>query len=307
MTTTTAAVPSPAPARGWIVRLARERPRRGLVIALALSLALHGVLSLWPAEVPTTPDEVPLQATITEMPPPPAPTPVAAAKPRPRPRRATAPPAPAAAPEPVATAEAEAPPIEPTPEAIATGPEPATEEVVAAEPAAATPVPELSAKTLPRRVDLVYKAFLGTHGFVIGEATYLKQGFRPLLEARAADILNPDVACCGGILELKEIAAMAEPFMVAMSPHNYNSTTLGLSSTVHASAVMPNFIITEYFLPFVEFCDKISPNQLKPKNGYIDLPTAPGLGIDIDEEALKQHPAKVYPTRKLRQPADEGP
>jgi galactonate dehydratase len=92
-----------------------------------------------------------------------------------------------------------------------------------------------------------------------------------------------------------------------MSPHNYNSTTLGLSSTVHASAVMPNFIITEYFLPFVEFCDKISPNQLKPKNGYIDLPTAPGLGIDIDEEALKQHPAKVYPTRKLRQPADEGP
>ena len=142
---------------------------------------------------------------------------------------------------------------------------------------------------------------------VIGEATYLKQGFRPLLEAHAADILNPDVACCGGILELKEIAAMAEPYMVAMSPHNYNSTTLGLSSTVHASAVMTNFIITEYFLPFVEFCDKISPNQLKPKNGYIELPTAPGLGIDIDEEALKKHPAVVYPTRKLRHPADEGP
>jgi len=142
---------------------------------------------------------------------------------------------------------------------------------------------------------------------VIGEATYLKQGFRPLLEARAADILNPDVACCGGILELKEIAAMAEPYMVAMSPHNYNSTAVGLSSTVHASAGMPNFIITEYFLPFVEFCDKISPNQLKPKNGYINLPTAPGLGIDIDEEALKQHPAKVYPARNLRHPSDEGP
>ena len=142
---------------------------------------------------------------------------------------------------------------------------------------------------------------------VIGEATYLKQGFRPLLEARAADILNPDVACCGGILELKEIAAMAEPYMVAMSPHNYNSTAVGLSSTVHASAGMPNFIITEYFLPFVEFCDKISHNQLKPKNGYIDLPTAPGLGIDIDEEALKQHPAKVYPARNLRHPSDEGP
>lgn len=142
---------------------------------------------------------------------------------------------------------------------------------------------------------------------VIGEATYTKTGFRPLLEKRSADILNPDVACVGGILELKEIAAMAESFLVAMSPHNYNSTLVALASTVHASATMPNFIITEYFLPFVDFCDTISLNQLKPKNGYIELPTAPGLGIDVDEEALKKHPAKVYPQRKLRTPADEGP
>jgi len=142
---------------------------------------------------------------------------------------------------------------------------------------------------------------------VIGEATYTKTGFRPLLEKRSADILNPDVACVGGILELKEIAAMAEPFLVAVSPHNYNSTLVALASTVHASATMPNFIITEYFLPFVDFCDRISPNQLKPKNGYIELPTAPGLGVDVDEAALLQHPAKVYPARKLRMPADEGP
>ena len=74
---------------------------------------------------------------------------------------------------------------------------------------------------------------------------------------------------------------MAESFLVALSPHNYNSTLVALASTVHASATMPNFIITEYFLPFVDFCDKISPNQLKPKNGYIELPTAPGLGVDV--------------------------
>jgi galactonate dehydratase len=140
---------------------------------------------------------------------------------------------------------------------------------------------------------------------VIGEATYTKTGFRPLLEKRAADILNPDVACVGGILELKEIAAMAEPYLVALSPHNYNSTLVALAATVHASAVMPNFIITEYFLPFVDFCDRISPNQLKPKGGYIELPTAPGLGVDVDEEALKRHPGKPYSNRALRQPGDE--
>jgi galactonate dehydratase len=140
---------------------------------------------------------------------------------------------------------------------------------------------------------------------VIGEATYTKTGFRPLLEKRAADILNPDVACVGGILELKEIAAMAEPYLVAMSPHNYNSTLVALAATMHASATMPNFLITEYFLPFVEFCDRISPNQLKPKGGYIDLPVAPGLGVDVDEEALRRYPAKPYATRALRQPGDE--
>jgi len=140
---------------------------------------------------------------------------------------------------------------------------------------------------------------------VIGEATYTKTGFRPLLERHAADILNPDVACVGGILELKEIAAIAESFLVAISPHNYNSTLVALASTVHASAVMPNFIITEYFLPFVDFCDKISSNQLKHKNGYIELPTAPGLGIDVDEEALTKFPGKSYTLRKLRRPADE--
>ncbi|MBI2291507.1 MAG: hypothetical protein HYU73_14475 [Betaproteobacteria bacterium] len=60
-------------------------------------------------------------------------------------------------------------------------------------------------------------------------------------------------------------------------------------------------------MPFVEFGDRISPNQLKPKNGYIELPTTPGLGIDVDEEALTKFPGKVYPARNLRYPKDEGP
>ncbi|MDP3061991.1 MAG: mandelate racemase/muconate lactonizing enzyme family protein, partial [Chloroflexota bacterium] len=60
---------------------------------------------------------------------------------------------------------------------------------------------------------------------VTGEELYTKADFREVFEKRAADILNPDIANCGGILELKEIAAMAEPYYVVMSPHNYNSTT----------------------------------------------------------------------------------
>ena len=142
---------------------------------------------------------------------------------------------------------------------------------------------------------------------VTGEAIYGKTGFRPIFQQNAADIINPDVASCGGILELKEIAAMAEPYFVAVSPHNYNSTTMALAATVHASAVMPNFIITEYFLPFVELGKEICPNMLEVKDGYIDLPTGPGLGVDFDEEALAKYPGKQFPLRNLRHPADEGP
>jgi galactonate dehydratase len=142
---------------------------------------------------------------------------------------------------------------------------------------------------------------------VTGEELYTKTEFREVFEKQAADILNPDVGNCGGILELKEIAAMAEPYLVVMSPHNYNSTTMALAATVHACAVMPNFLITEYFVNFTERGDEISVGALKPVNGYIELPTGPGLGVELDESALARYPYKEFPNRHLRQFNEEGP
>ncbi len=134
---------------------------------------------------------------------------------------------------------------------------------------------------------------------VTGEELYTKTEFREVFEKQAADILNPDVANCGGILELKEIAAMAEPYLVVMSPHNYNSTTVALAATVQACAVMPNFLITEYFVNFAEMGDEISIKSLKPENGYITLPTGPGLGVELDESALARYPYKEFPKREI--------
>jgi len=142
---------------------------------------------------------------------------------------------------------------------------------------------------------------------VTGEALYTRAGFRPILRERAADIINPDVSNCGGILELMFIAAAAETEAIAVSPHNYNSTTLALSATVHASACMPNFIITEYFLPFEELGQRLCPNVLKPIDGYIVLPEGPGLGLDIDEAVVRATTGKRFPARTFRSIADEGP
>ncbi len=141
---------------------------------------------------------------------------------------------------------------------------------------------------------------------VSGEALYGRADFRRLLNARAVDIINPDVSNCGGILELTYIAAAAETEMVAVSPHNYNSTTLALSATVHAAACMPNFTLTEYFLPYEPFASVVSRNPLLPTNGYLTLPEGPGLGLDIDEAAVRGRPYKAYPPRTFRTNENDG-
>ena len=98
---------------------------------------------------------------------------------------------------------------------------------------------------------------------VTGEELYTKFEFREVFERQAADILNPDVCNVGGILELKEIAAMAEPYFVVISPHNFNSTTVGLAATIQVSAAIPNFLITEYFVNLEELGRDIAKKPLR--------------------------------------------
>jgi galactonate dehydratase len=140
---------------------------------------------------------------------------------------------------------------------------------------------------------------------VTGEALYSKNQFAQVFARRAADYLNPDVCNCGGILALKEIAAMAEPWHVAVAPHNYNSTTVGLASTLQVSACMPNFLITEYFVNFEERGRQIACTPFEVSNGYVALPTAPGLGVELDEAALARYPLGDRGDRRIRQFSDE--
>ena len=167
----------PAERRPW------WRARSALIVALAISLGVHFALSLVPDELPAAPEEIPLTATLEELPPPPvaaaAPTPKAKPKPKPRPRPAPVAPVTPAAPEPPAPEPAvPEPPSEP-PASLAQE-TPAATEPVAAEPAPpvlaedVTPAPTeaIERKTLPPRVDLAYKVFYGTQGFLIGQATY---------------------------------------------------------------------------------------------------------------------------------------
>jgi len=140
---------------------------------------------------------------------------------------------------------------------------------------------------------------------VTGEAHYTRNDFREIFDKRAVDIINPDICNTGGILEIIHIAAMAQPHYVGVSPHGYNSTSIGLAAGVHASANMPNFLIYEYFVNVEEVCRSFTTGYMDPHNSYIELPTAPGLGVEIDEAKLAQYPYKPFPPRGIRTVEDE--
>jgi galactonate dehydratase len=140
---------------------------------------------------------------------------------------------------------------------------------------------------------------------VAGEALYTKKEFRLVFEQRAADIVNPDVCNVGGLLELREIAAMAEAHVVAVAPHGNNSTTVGLAASLQVAACIPNFLIMEYPVSWEPVADEIAVNPLRVEQGHIALPRAPGIGIDLDEQALAKYPYRGGRPRQLLMAAQE--
>ena len=119
-----------------------------------------------------------------------------------------------------------------------------------------------------------------------------------MFERRAADIINPDVCNVGGIQELREIAAMAEAYHVVVSPHNYNSTTVGLAATLHVSAAIPNFLITEYFVNFEPRGAEVAVNPFRVEGGYVSVPSDAGAR----DRAPRGRPGALRVSRVPRAP-----
>jgi galactonate dehydratase len=115
-----------------------------------------------------------------------------------------------------------------------------------------------------------------------GERIFTKWGFREILEKNAASILQPDLCHAGGITEVRLIAGMAEAFYAAIAPHNPLGP-ISLASGLQIAASIPNFLCQEQ----VSLGEGYIKQPFVVKNGYVDLPTGPGLGIELDEEAMK--------------------
>jgi galactonate dehydratase len=82
---------------------------------------------------------------------------------------------------------------------------------------------------------------------------------------------------------------------------------MALAATIQASAVMPNFLITEYFVQFATTGNAISVNPITVENGYIALPTTPGLGLEIREDVLSEYSYQEFPPSSIRSYHEEWP
>ncbi|MCI0456648.1 MAG: galactonate dehydratase [Gemmataceae bacterium] len=130
--------------------------------------------------------------------------------------------------------------------------------------------------------DIMAEIARGTHlPIATGERVFTKWGFREVLEKKAATILQPDLCHAGGITEVRLIAGMAEAYYASIAPHNPLGP-ISLAAGVQMAASIPNFLCQEQ----VSLGEGYLKKPFVVREGYLDLPTEPGLGIELDENAL---------------------
>lgn len=122
-----------------------------------------------------------------------------------------------------------------------------------------------------------------------GERLVTRFEFRNVLEKQACHIIQPDLCHCGGLWEARKIAAMAEAYYVGVAPHNPLGPVAN-AAALHFALSTPNFLIQEDMLADVPWRWEVVQSALALERGYWLPPTAPGLGIEIDEDAARKHP-----------------
>jgi D-galactarolactone cycloisomerase len=128
-----------------------------------------------------------------------------------------------------------------------------------------------------------------------GEAEFTRFGFRDILSKRAIDIIQPDICAAGGFSECKKIVDMAHAFGIRCSPHTWG-TAIAVSASLHLLAILPNTTSALYPVePMLEFdCtehgirDALLTDTLRPVNGSIKIPDAPGLGLEINRDVVRK-------------------
>ena len=124
----------------------------------------------------------------------------------------------------------------------------------------------------------------------VGERRYTRFGFRDLIAAQAVDMIMPDVVRCGGILETKKIAAMAESYYMQVSPHNPNSAVATMAS-LQLMANIPNGLLLEFVDEGLDadWRDDLLTDPPEVEDGFLKVPTKPGLGTALVMKEVEKY------------------
>lgn len=131
-----------------------------------------------------------------------------------------------------------------------------------------------------------------------GERLYSRGGFKPVLESGAVDVIQPDLSHAGGITEVRKIAAMAETYDVGLAPH-CPLGPIALAACLQVDACAHNAFIQEQSLGIhynreSDVLDYLSDTDVfEYEDGYVEIPDGPGLGIDIDEEYVREQAGEI--------------
>ena len=127
-----------------------------------------------------------------------------------------------------------------------------------------------------------------------GERLTLRRPFHELLELGAASVLQPDLVHCGGIGEARRIAGLAELYGAVVAPHS-STGPIGHAASLHVGFATPNFVIQETWRADVPWRFEVLSESLELADGVAKLPTAPGLGVQVDEREAAKHPFEQEP------------
>lgn len=137
-----------------------------------------------------------------------------------------------------------------------------------------------------------------------GERLYSRWEARPLLERRLVDILQPDLCHAGGLTECLKIAALADTYQVVLAPHNPQGP-VSTAAAAHLALAIPNFLILEY-VPSQPYRDRLLCEPWPVRDGWLEVPDRPGLGVDLDPAALTANPPRPVGVPRGAWAADGG-
>jgi len=121
-----------------------------------------------------------------------------------------------------------------------------------------------------------------------GESEFTRFDFRDLIQQRAVDVLQPDLAICGGLTEGRRIAALADAHQLALAPHLWGSC-VSFMAGLHLAFASPSAIILEYALGANPLLRELPEVQIEVRGGQIAAPTQPGLGVTLKQAFIEQY------------------